>query len=166
MISKRFLQLFFTYLTLIVFCVIAIYPVAQVITISLRPGDRLLSTSLKLIPDNATFDNYISLFVTGRFSSGCGIAAWSRSSSRRPGDACGHNGVCILPFQVHRQEDRVVESADHPNVSGNNAVASLVHYAHQLWPYQHVSGGHRYLHCNSPAVHHLDHERLLRHDTL
>ena len=62
MISKPFLRLFFTYLTLIVFCVIAIYPVAQVITISLRPGDRLLSTSLELIPDNATLDNYISLF--------------------------------------------------------------------------------------------------------
>lgn len=34
----------------------------QVVTISLRPSDRLLSTSLEIIPDNATFRNYIDLF--------------------------------------------------------------------------------------------------------
>ena len=62
MISTRFLRLFFTYLTLVVFAAIAIYPVLQVVTISLRPADRLLSTSLELIPANATFKNYIELF--------------------------------------------------------------------------------------------------------
>lgn len=62
MISTRFLRLLFTYLTLIVFVVVAVYPVTQVVTISLRPGDRLLSTSLELIPENATLDNYVSLF--------------------------------------------------------------------------------------------------------
>lgn len=41
---------------------ITVYPILTVGTISLRPGDRLLSTSLALIPDNATFDNYIALF--------------------------------------------------------------------------------------------------------
>ncbi|MBI4534915.1 MAG: sugar ABC transporter permease, partial [Ignavibacteriae bacterium] len=60
--SKKSLRLFFTYLTLIVFCVIAVYPIMQVVTISLRPSDRLLSTSLEIIPDNATFRNYIDLF--------------------------------------------------------------------------------------------------------
>ena len=62
MISMRFFRLFFTYVLLVVFVVIAVYPVVQVITISLRPGDRLLSTSLELIPQNATLDNYVSLF--------------------------------------------------------------------------------------------------------
>ncbi len=42
--------------------VITLYPVITVVTVSLRPGDRLLSTSLALIPDNATFESYISLF--------------------------------------------------------------------------------------------------------
>lgn len=60
--STRFFRLFFTYLTLVVFAAIAIYPVLQVVTISLRPADRLLSTSLELIPANATFKNYIELF--------------------------------------------------------------------------------------------------------
>lgn len=39
-------------------CVIAIYPLLQVITISLRPGNRLFSTSLALIPDGATLQSY------------------------------------------------------------------------------------------------------------
>ena len=39
-------------------CLIAIYPLLQVITISLRPGDRLFSTSLALIPDQATLASY------------------------------------------------------------------------------------------------------------
>jgi arabinogalactan oligomer/maltooligosaccharide transport system permease protein len=36
----------------------AIYPVLQIINISLRPGDQLYSTDLGLIPDGATFDAY------------------------------------------------------------------------------------------------------------
>jgi arabinogalactan oligomer/maltooligosaccharide transport system permease protein len=43
---------------LIICCIIAVYPVLRVITISLRPNDTLLTTSLQIIPDNATLDNY------------------------------------------------------------------------------------------------------------
>ena len=67
MISKRFLRLFFSYLTLVVFTLIALYPVLQVLTISLRPADRLLSTSLEIIPDNATLQAYVSLFTERPF---------------------------------------------------------------------------------------------------
>jgi arabinogalactan oligomer / maltooligosaccharide transport system permease protein len=62
MISKKFVRLFFTYLVLLLFTVIAVYPVLQVLTISLRPADRLLSTSLEIIPENATFNAYVELF--------------------------------------------------------------------------------------------------------
>jgi arabinogalactan oligomer/maltooligosaccharide transport system permease protein len=44
--------------TLIIACVIAVYPVLRVITISLRPNDTLLTTDLRIIPQNATLDNY------------------------------------------------------------------------------------------------------------
>jgi arabinogalactan oligomer/maltooligosaccharide transport system permease protein len=44
--------------TLIFACVIATYPVLRVITISLRPNDTLLTTDLRIIPENATLDNY------------------------------------------------------------------------------------------------------------
>jgi arabinogalactan oligomer/maltooligosaccharide transport system permease protein len=44
--------------TLIICCVIAVYPVLRVVTISLRPNDTLLTTDLRIIPQNATLDNY------------------------------------------------------------------------------------------------------------
>ena len=62
MISRRTLRLFFSYLALILFAGIAIYPVLQVLTISLRPADRLLSTSLEIIPPNASLKSYVELF--------------------------------------------------------------------------------------------------------
>lgn len=43
---------------LIVACIIAVYPILRVITISLRPNDTLLTTSLRIIPEGATLDNY------------------------------------------------------------------------------------------------------------
>lgn len=55
------------YFILIVFTLFAIYPIWVVITISLRPGDRLLSKSLALIPDDATLESYVRLFTKEPF---------------------------------------------------------------------------------------------------
>ncbi len=46
------------HLVLIIACIITIYPALRIVTVSLRPGDRLLSTSLQIIPDDATLENY------------------------------------------------------------------------------------------------------------
>jgi arabinogalactan oligomer/maltooligosaccharide transport system permease protein len=54
-------------MTLIVFAIIAVYPVSQVVTISLRPADKLLSTSLEIIPDGATLRSYVALFTEQPF---------------------------------------------------------------------------------------------------
>jgi len=56
-----------THMILIVFALIAVFPVWQVVNISLRPGDQLLSTSLELIPQNATVNNYVRLFAEREF---------------------------------------------------------------------------------------------------
>ena len=40
------------------FVLFAIFPILQIVGISLRPGDQLYSTSLRLIPENATLDAY------------------------------------------------------------------------------------------------------------
>ena len=64
---KRTVRVAASYAVLILFCIISIYPVSQVLTVSLRPADRLLSTSLEIIPDNATIDNYINLFIRTDF---------------------------------------------------------------------------------------------------
>ncbi len=52
---------------LIVACVIAIYPALRVFTISLRPNDQLFSTSLDIIPKDATLLNYNRLFTDKNF---------------------------------------------------------------------------------------------------
>ena len=44
-----------SHIVLILFTLFAIYPVLQVLSISLRPGDRLLSKSLAVITENATY---------------------------------------------------------------------------------------------------------------
>lgn len=45
---------------LITACLVTIYPILRIVTISLRPGDRLMSSSLAIIPPDATFHNYYS----------------------------------------------------------------------------------------------------------
>jgi arabinogalactan oligomer/maltooligosaccharide transport system permease protein len=60
--TRSFLRKFFTYAVLILFAAIAVYPILQVVTVSLRPQDKLLSTSLQIIPENATLANYVTLF--------------------------------------------------------------------------------------------------------
>jgi arabinogalactan oligomer/maltooligosaccharide transport system permease protein len=55
------------HLVLIFACVIAVYPVLRVISVSLRPGDRLLSTSLAIIPADATLKAYITVLTEREF---------------------------------------------------------------------------------------------------
>ncbi len=56
-----------SYAVLMVFSLVALYPVWQIFNISLRPSNRLLSTSLELIPANASFGNYAALFTERPF---------------------------------------------------------------------------------------------------
>ena len=56
-----------THAILIVFTVFAIFPVVRVISISLRPGNRLLSRSLAIIPEGATLESYVTLFFQTPF---------------------------------------------------------------------------------------------------
>jgi arabinogalactan oligomer/maltooligosaccharide transport system permease protein len=65
--NTTFLRLTSSYAVLALFCLISLYPVSQIFTISLRPADRLLSTSLEIIPNNASWDNYIALFTQRPF---------------------------------------------------------------------------------------------------
>jgi arabinogalactan oligomer / maltooligosaccharide transport system permease protein len=52
---------------LLVFVAIAVWPVLDVVSISLRPGDQLRTTNWQLIPDNATLDSYRQLFTEQPF---------------------------------------------------------------------------------------------------
>lgn len=52
---------------LILACLIALYPALRVLTISLRPGNRVLSTSLAIIPPDASFENYKAVLFEKEF---------------------------------------------------------------------------------------------------
>lgn len=71
---KRILRIA-SHAVLIIFTIIAVYPVLQIVTISLRPSDKLLSTSLEIIPDGATLRSYVSLFADRPF------LLWVRNSA-------------------------------------------------------------------------------------
>jgi arabinogalactan oligomer/maltooligosaccharide transport system permease protein len=55
------------HVVLIICCIIAVYPVLRVLSVSLRPGDRLLSTSLAIIPDDATLEAYRTVLLEKDF---------------------------------------------------------------------------------------------------
>ena len=55
------------YTVLSLFTAFSLYPILVVFSISIRPGDRLLSKSLALIPENFTFQAYIDLFTKEPF---------------------------------------------------------------------------------------------------
>ncbi len=55
------------YAALVVATGITIYPIIRVIGVSLRPGNMLHTTSLRLIPENATLDQYRTLLFERPF---------------------------------------------------------------------------------------------------
>ena len=55
------------HLILILCCAISVYPVLRIVSVSLRPGDRLLSTSLAIVPDDATLEAYRTVLVEKEF---------------------------------------------------------------------------------------------------
>src|SRR5262245_13858806 len=52
---------------LLVFVALALWPVLDVVSISLRPGNRLRTTNWQLVPDDATLDSYRELFTQQPF---------------------------------------------------------------------------------------------------
>ncbi|MFH1679865.1 MAG: sugar ABC transporter permease [Candidatus Eisenbacteria bacterium] len=72
--SLRRLRAAGLHLALILFTLATVYPVVQVFSISLRPGNRLYSTSLRIIPEGATLDAFRSIILDKPF------LLWMRNS--------------------------------------------------------------------------------------
>ena len=58
---------FARHLLLLAFVAISVYPVLNVLSISLRPQNQLRSTDLAIIPADWTWNNYIQLFTAQPF---------------------------------------------------------------------------------------------------
>ena len=54
--ARRAWELVWVHAAVWLFVLFAIFPILQIVGISLRPGDQLYSTDLRLIPDDATLD--------------------------------------------------------------------------------------------------------------
>ncbi|MFO7653494.1 MAG: sugar ABC transporter permease [Candidatus Krumholzibacteriia bacterium] len=55
---RRFVSAVAVHVGVWIFVLFAVFPIMQIVAISLRPGDQLYSTSLRLIPEGATLDAY------------------------------------------------------------------------------------------------------------
>jgi arabinogalactan oligomer/maltooligosaccharide transport system permease protein len=55
------------HVVLLVFVAISLWPVLDVVSISLRPGNQLRTTQWQLIPDGWTLDSYVELFTRQPF---------------------------------------------------------------------------------------------------
>jgi arabinogalactan oligomer/maltooligosaccharide transport system permease protein len=64
---KQAAQAVLIHAALIAACLVCIYPLLRMISVSLRPGDRLISTDLALIPAGASAASYLRVFRETNF---------------------------------------------------------------------------------------------------
>lgn len=64
---KRRIKFLLVHAVIIATAALFVYPLLRIFSISLRPGDRLFSTDLSLIPDGATLSAYASLLKDTMF---------------------------------------------------------------------------------------------------
>ena len=65
--KQKLVRYFFIHAGLIACALLFVYPLLRIFSISLRPGDKLFSTDLSLIPAGATFTAYASLLTNTMF---------------------------------------------------------------------------------------------------
>ena len=56
--TKQIIGTVLVYILLVFITIITVYPIVQIFGISLRPSNELYSTSLRIIPENASFEAY------------------------------------------------------------------------------------------------------------
>ncbi|MBI5210709.1 MAG: carbohydrate ABC transporter permease [Elusimicrobia bacterium] len=52
---------------LVLGCAVCVYPLLRILAVSLRPGDRIISTDLSIIPQGATWVSYVKVFTETNF---------------------------------------------------------------------------------------------------
>ncbi|NBO37421.1 sugar ABC transporter permease [bacterium] len=60
-------QSIFSHAVLWFACLVALFPVSRILTISLRPGNRLLSSDMSLIPADASLQSYVKIITEKPF---------------------------------------------------------------------------------------------------
>ena len=55
------------HLFLLLYCLLSLYPLLRIFSVSLRPGNRLFSSDLSIIPENASFVSYLNVIMDTNF---------------------------------------------------------------------------------------------------
>jgi len=66
-VTRKGLRLAWAHAALCAAAGLSIYPLLRILAVSLRPGDRIISTDLSLIPPGATLESYRRVFVETQF---------------------------------------------------------------------------------------------------
>ena len=68
--DDSFVKILFFYAILIFMVFVSVYPLLNILSISLRPGSNLYTDSLKIIPDGATLENFKKMLfgIEGRYN--------------------------------------------------------------------------------------------------
>ena len=66
--NDNIVKIIFFYTILVFMCFVSLYPLLNILSVALRPGDMLYSESLKIIPDNATIENFKKILFESNFS--------------------------------------------------------------------------------------------------
>jgi len=64
---KQKVWIILIHLCLVVYVVVSVYPLLRIFSVSLRPGDRIVSTDLSLIPVGASFISYLKVLHETNF---------------------------------------------------------------------------------------------------
>jgi len=65
--TKKAFRNILIHLGIIAFVIICVYPLLRIFSVSIRPGDKIISTDLSLWPENATFVSYLKLLKNTYF---------------------------------------------------------------------------------------------------
>ena len=60
--NKKNLKQIIFHLIILIAVIIAVYPLIRIFSVSIRPGDKIISTDLSIIPSGANFISYLKLF--------------------------------------------------------------------------------------------------------
>jgi len=154
------LQYIMIYSALLLAVAWSIYPILRVITISIRPGDNLLTESLSIIPEDWTFENYIKLFADHPFGTWIWNSILVTATVMLTGVTLASTaGYALSRFRFPGREASLLSG--YPDVSRHHAAATPVYHAFQSPPHKHLSGFDCHLFFNRSAILCLANEGLL-----
>jgi len=151
------------HLALILACVASAYPVLRILSVALRPGNRLLSTDLSIIPAGATLESFRIILFEKPFLQWIWNSLAITVATAIIGVILARSWHFCSPFLLPRSFGRSNLLVDDPDDSSDHVDRSPVYPGCSTGSGRKLSRfGHRVC-SDSGAIQHLDFQRLLRY---